>query len=105
MSYSKEFVEFVAGQMSEAGTVTYRLMFGAYSLYLDGKLFGIVGNDQVFIKQTEAGKEIIPGIKSEPPYEGAKDYFLLEELDDKDILGRFIRATVDELPEPKKKKK
>lgn len=72
MSYSKEFIEFVVGQMSEAGTITYRLMFGAYSLYLDGKLFGIVGNDKVFIKQTKSGKAVIPEVESEPPYEGAK---------------------------------
>lgn len=105
MSYSEEFVRYAVGQMGDEGEVTYRLMFGAYGLYSCGKFIGIVGKGQVYIKPTNAGKRIFPDIKSAPPYEGASDYFVLDELDDREKVTGFIRATVSELPDriPKKK--
>ena len=36
-----------------------------------------------------------------PPYEGAKDYFLLEEIDDREFLARLARVTWEALPEKK----
>lgn len=40
-----------------------------------------------------------------PPYEGAKDCLLIEDLDDRELMGRLISATYSQLPEPKPKKK
>ena len=39
MASKIEFVEFVVDQMKEAGTITYRKMFGEYGIYCDGKIF------------------------------------------------------------------
>jgi TfoX/Sxy family transcriptional regulator of competence genes len=38
MSSEESFVQFVAGQMDDAGEVTYRKMFGEYAVYCDGKV-------------------------------------------------------------------
>lgn len=104
MACSKEWMAFVADQMREAGEVSYRLMFGAYCVYLDGKPIGIGGDDQLFIKVTKAGGEVMPGLKQVPPYEGAKPHFLVENLEDRELLSRFVRATCDELPAPARRK-
>ena len=40
-----------------------------------------------------------------PPYPGAKDYFHIEEVDDRDYLSRLVIATYKALPEPKVKKR
>jgi len=42
MSSSQDFVEYVVGQMGNAGTVTYRKMFGEYAVYLDKKVVGLI---------------------------------------------------------------
>lgn len=104
MSSTTEFVQYAADQLKEAGTITYRKMFGEYGLYCDGKLLGLICDDQLFIKITEAGKETAPDLKTAPPYEGAKPYYLIEDIDDKEFLTRFAKATYQELPFPKPKK-
>lgn len=100
-----EFVEYVCEQLSGAGEITYKKMFGDYGLYCDSKPIGVICNDQLFIKKTAAGSAILPGCPEEPPYQGAKPSFLVEELDDRELMAKFIRATYEELPMPKPKKK
>ncbi len=106
MSSSPEFVAFVASQLEEAGTITYRMMFGEYGLYADKKFFALVCDDKLFIKPTESGRAYIGDVEEAPPYPGAKNYFLItDKIDDKDWLGELGRLTKEELPEPKPKKK
>jgi hypothetical protein len=40
-----------------------------------------------------------------PPYEGAKPYFYIADVDDHDYLSALVRETCRHLPEPKPKKK
>lgn len=101
---SKEWVQYIADQIRGAGEIRYRMMFGAYGIYCDGKMFGIVGEGTFFVKITEAGGRICPHLKREPPYEGAKPYFLVEDVDDSELLTAFVAATCAELPVPKKRR-
>ncbi len=39
-----------------------------------------------------------------PPYEGAKDYYYISDVDDRDYLTALIKATIPALPKPKVKK-
>ena len=59
-------------------------------------------DDEFFVKITEAGKQY--GLSEKPPYDGAKNYFLVEDTDNADFLTELVSATVAELPEPKPKK-
>ena len=77
MASRQEFVQYVLEQLSDAGAITYRKMFGEYGVYCDGKIFALICDDQLFIKITEAGKRLAPHLKTMPPYEGAKPYFLV----------------------------
>lgn len=105
MSTKKEFVEYLADQLAGAGEITYRKMFGEYGMYCDGKIFALVCDDQLFVKITEAGRKVWPELEEAPPYEGAKPYFLVEEVDDRERLCRLVTETYRELPAPKPKKK
>lgn len=105
MASRAEFVKYAADQLSGAGVITYRKMFGEYGMYCDGKIFALICDDQLFIKITEAGKRLAPHLEMLPPYEGAKPYFLVEEMDDREFLTEFVMATCQELPMPKPKKK
>ena len=74
MASKIEFVEFVVDQMKEAGTITYRKMFGEYGVYCDGKIFALICDDQLFVKITKAGRKRYPHLPEAPPYEGGKNY-------------------------------
>lgn len=105
MASKIEFVEFIAEQLGHAGTITYRKMFGEYGIYCNGKIFGVICDDQLYIKITEAGRKIYPKLQEAPPYDGAKNYFLMEDVEDQELLTSLVTATYQELPEPKPKKK
>ena len=60
MASSPEFMQSVAARLEDAGTITYRKMFGEYCVYCDGKLFGCVCDDRLFVKITEPGKAFMP---------------------------------------------
>ncbi len=105
MASSKEFVEYVAEQLQDAGTIVYRRMFGEYGWYCDGKFLGVICDDQLFVKITPETAKSFPDVPKAPPYEGAKDYFLVEDIDDRSLLTQLVRATWEVLPDPKPKKR
>jgi len=101
-----EFVEFVVDQIANAGTITYRKMFGEYALYCSGKVVALICDNKIFIKPTSGGKNFIGDVISAAAYHGAKPSFLIEDkVDDREWFSELIRITANELPEPKPKKK
>jgi len=105
MASNPEFVQYVCDQMRGAGNITYKKMFGEYGIYCNGKIIGLVCDNQFFLKPTEGGKKVLGAVIEEPPYEGAKPYFKIDEIDDRELLETAAKATYDELPEPKPKKR
>jgi TfoX/Sxy family transcriptional regulator of competence genes len=108
MASNKEFVDFVLDQIENAGEITARKMFGEYGVYSDGKIFGLICDNKLFIKPTDAGRAFIQQVVEAPAYPGAKPSFLIEDkIEDREWLSELIRISVRELPEtkPKKKKK
>ena len=105
MASDKKFVEFVVGQIKRAGTITAKSMFGEYGIYSDGKIFGLICDNKLFIKPTEPGRYFIKNVVEAQPYPGAKNSFLIEEqLEDWKWLSELVRITVKALPPPKIKK-
>jgi len=105
MASSLDFVEYVCEQISGAGEITYRKMFGEYGVYCNGKIIGVICDNQFFVKKTEAGARIHPDCREANPYTGAKAHFVIDNVDDRNLMASFISATCDELPAPKPKKK
>jgi TfoX/Sxy family transcriptional regulator of competence genes len=105
MASDLAFVEYVRDQMSAAGTITSRKMFGDYAIYCDGKVVALVCDDQLFVKPTSAGRSFVKRVTEAPPYPGAKAHFLIgDELDDREWISNLVRITERELPVPKPKK-
>lgn len=105
MASNADFVQYIADQCSEAGEIVTKKMFGDYGIYCEGKFFGLICDDRLYIKPTEAGLKLLRTIDLRPPYEGAKDYFYIADVDDHEYLSSLVRVTCKELPEPKPKKK
>ncbi len=53
-------------------------------------------------KQTKSSKKLMPDAPLEFPYEGAREMFLVEDIDNKEFLNRLFNDMYDELPVPKK---
>ncbi len=102
MASNPDFVQFIADQCSGAGEIITRKMFGDYGIYCDGKIFGLVCDNRFFLKPTKGGQELLKTIDLLPPYEGAKDYFYIADVDDRDYLSALVRATCKELPDKRR---
>ena len=106
MASDQNFVDFVLEQIKNAGEITAKKMFGEYGIYADGKLFGLICDNKLFVKPTISGRAFIGNVVEASPYEGSKASFLIEEkIEDSDWLSELIRISVKELPPPKQKKK
>ena len=109
MATDKAFVQHVVDQIDPACEVTSRAMFGEFGLWAKGKFIAVIGNNQLYLKPTGAGRDFVGEtgeVREEPPYDGAKNYLLIEEgIEDGPWLSELIALTEAELPAPKKRKK
>ena len=105
MACNADFVQFIVDQCSGAGDITVRKMMGDYCIYCNGVLFGLICDNNFYVKVTEAGEAVLEEVDLRQPYEGAKDYFLITDVDDRDYLAAPVSETCKNLPEPKPKKK
>lgn len=104
MGSNADFVQYIADQCSGAGDIVAKKMFGDYGIYCNGKIFGLICDDRFYLKPTEAVRHLLRKEELRPPYEGAKDYFYMADVDNRDYLSMLVSETCKALPEPKKKK-
>ncbi len=106
MPNDQEFVDFVIDQVQDECDISYRHMFGGTTLYMNGKVVGLICDNQLFVKPTAAGREYIGLPVEAPPYPGAKNCFLVQdEIEDSEWLVELLTITEQELPAPRPKKK
>jgi TfoX/Sxy family transcriptional regulator of competence genes len=105
MASDREFVTFVCEQLRGAGEISSKRMFGEAAVYLNGKVVGLVCDNQLFLKATEPGRARIGSPVEAPPFPGANNWFLMTDLDDPEFLADLVRATAAALPAPKVKAK
>lgn len=105
MACNADFVQYIADQCAGAGEIVTKKMFGDYGIYCNGKIFGLICDDRFYVKPTDAGRALLGEVELRPPYEGAKPYFYIADVDDRDRLSALVRETCKALPEPKAKKK
>ena len=104
MASSKEYLEFILGQLSELEEITYRAMMGEFIIYYRGKIVGGIYDDRLLVKPVKSAISYMSTALHELPYEGAKE-LLVEEVDNKEFLTGLFHAMYEELPAPKPKKK
>ncbi len=105
MASSQSQVDFVVDQMSAAGGVSARKVFGEYAIYCAGKVVALFCDNQLFVKPTTAGRAFIGKVQEGYAYPGAKASFLIsgDRWEDGEWLSELIRLTALELPLPKPK--
>jgi len=105
MASSNEFLTFLLDQLAEVDGITHRKMMGEYILYHHGKIAAYVCDDRLLVKPVPSAVRMMPDAVYTPPYDGAKDMLLVEEVDDRAFLQALFDAMYPELPEPKKNAK
>lgn len=103
MATSKEYLNFILNQLSELEEITSRQMMGEYMIYYRGKYIAGLCDDRLLVKPLPSALTLMPDARREPPYPGAKELLLVDNVDDREFLKKLFEAVYPELPEPKPK--
>jgi TfoX/Sxy family transcriptional regulator of competence genes len=102
MASDIDFVNYVIEQIKNAGTVTYKKMFGEYLIYSNGKPVILVCDNTAFVKISDSVKPYMPNAKKGFPYKSAKEHYIVD-IDDSEQLSQIVREIEKITPLPKKK--
>ena len=103
MPSRKEFLEYVLEQLSKLENINYKQMMGEYIIYYKGKITAYVCDDRLLIKPTPSAEKLMPDSPHEPPYDGARDMLLVEDVENKEFLRTLFDTMYPEMTGPKKK--
>lgn len=104
MATSKEYLHFILDQLSGVTEITCRCAFGEYMIYYRGKVAAYLCDNRLLVRPVPSAARMMPEARYEPPYEGAKDMLLVENVDDREFLAALFTAMYPELPERKKRR-
>lgn len=82
MATSKEYIEYVCGQIKGESNVRYKKMFGDYMVYVDEKPLLLVCDNTVFVKILPALGDILSKAEKGYPYVGAKEHYIIDPDDE-----------------------
>ncbi|MBQ9106946.1 MAG: TfoX/Sxy family protein [Clostridia bacterium] len=104
MATSKEYLAFILDQLSDVEGITHRQMMGEYIIYMNDKIAAYLCDDRLLVKPVPSAVQLMPNATYEPPYNGAKDMVLVDNVDDRAFLKELFEAIYPELLAPKKRK-
>lgn len=100
-----EFNKFVREVFSVAGDIVIKSMMGGYLVYLNGKLIGDIGDNELFLKRTPTSDRLLADSELRYPYEGSKTLMhVFDRFEDMDLITELLEGMYAELPEKKLKK-
>ena len=88
-------------ELSGLDELSSRAMMGEYILYYRGKVFGGIYDDRLLVKPVPVAVKMMPDAEMEPPYDGAKEMILVDNVDDQQFLCELVESMWEELPEKK----
>ena len=95
MATTKEYKDFILEQLDILEGITCKSMMGEYLLYYNSILFGGIYDDRLLVKIVENNKEY--NMEEQIPYPSAKPMYLVEDVDNKELLKEIIIATCEGL--------
>ena len=104
MATRKEYLNFILDQLSRLDGITAKQMMSEYIIYHNGKISAYLCDNRLLVKPVQSAVKMLPDAKMEPPYDGAKDMLLVENVDDKAFMTELFKSMYDEQPMPRKKK-
>ena len=96
MATSKEYKEFILEQLDLLNNITYKAMMGEFLLYCNNVLFGGIYDNRLLVKIVDTNKKY--NMNEQIPYEGAKPMYLIDDVDNKELLKEIVIETCKGLP-------
>lgn len=95
MATSKEYKDFILEQLSLLNGITSRSMMGEYLLYYNDILFGGIYDNRFLVKKTKTNESF--NMNDAIPYETAKPMYMIEDVDNKELLREIVIKTCEGL--------
>ena len=95
MATTKEYKDFILEQLNVLDDITCKPMMGEYLLYYKNVLFGGIYDDRLLVKITDANKKY--NMEESTPYDGAKNMYLVDDVDNIDKLKDIVIDTYNGL--------
>ena len=95
MATTKDYRDFVLEQLNLLDNITCKSMMGEYLLYYNGVLFGGIYDDRLLVKIVDNNKKY--NMQEAIPYNGAKPMYLVDDVDNQEILRDIILDTYKSL--------
>ncbi len=91
MATSKEYKEYILEQLNLLDNITCRAMMGEFLLYYNNILFGGIYDNRLLVKIVDTNKKY--NMKEQLAYETAKPMYLVEDIDNKELLREIVIET------------
>ena len=91
MATSTEYKKFILEQLNLLDSITCKAMMGEYLLYYNGVLFGGIYDNRLLVKIVNSNKKY--DMQEQIPYESAKPMYLVDDVDNKELLKEIVIET------------
>lgn len=91
MATSKEYKEFILEQLGLLDNITCKAMMGEFLLYYNNVLFGGIYDNRLLVKIVDTNKKY--NMQEQIPYESAKPIYLVDDVDNKELLKEIVIET------------
>ena len=99
MATSKEYKEYILEQLDLLDNITCKAMMGEFLLYYNDIIFGGIYDNRLLVKIVDNNKKY--NMQEQLPYEGAKPMYLVDDVDNKELLKEITIDTCKDLPNKK----
>ena len=95
MVTSKEYKDFILEQLDLLDNITYKAMMGEFLLYYNDVLFGGIYDNRLLVKIVDTNKKY--NMNEQIAYETAKPMYLVDDVDNKELLKEIVIETCKSL--------
>ena len=95
MATTKDYKDFILEQLNILDNITCKSMMGEYLLYYNGLLFGGIYDDRLLVKIVDSNKKY--NMQESIPYESAKPMYLVDDVDNQELLRSIVLDTCKDL--------
>ena len=99
MATSKEYKDFILEQLDLLDNITCKAMMGEFLLYYNNVLFGGIYDNRFLVKIVDTNKKY--NMQEQIPYESAKLMYLVDVVNNKELLKEIVIETCKGLPNKK----
>lgn len=92
---TKEYKDFILEQLCLLDGADCKPLMGEYLLYYNWTLFGGIYDNRLLVKIVDGNKKY--NMRETIPYDGAKPMYLVDEIDNREVLKKIVLDTYNSL--------